>query len=357
MSSHVTATTPPSRARDSMKSTWRLSDKKTWAPHNWILHLLQIHPTKIGKPIPVHAKDDPMPYLPHSQTHLWVLTHALWPCILQQLYCWNYGKNLSPLWCFVLYTSAYHITGVQVLHMLTNAGHKYGFLDGDKHARDQVPDASVQSTVHSLILTALIRPLMAVMLTYKPSEQPISFSWWVVAEIGLYPIVLDFYFYWYHRTMHEVDGLWQFHRQHHLTKHPTPLLTLFADHEQEVFDIVIIPLLALTTMKIFGFPMGFYEFWICSSYIFFTELVGHSGLRILSRPPSTNTPFVSLIDAELLIEDHDLHHRKGYRKSSNYGKQTKIWDMVFGTTGPRYETLPSNFDFTTPVYLTYLPWQ
>jgi len=62
-----------------------------------------------------------------------------------------------------------------------------------------------------------------------------------------------------------------------------------------------------------------------------------------------------MLDAELLIEDHDMHHRKGYRKSSNYGKQTKLWDMIFGTVGTRDETLPSNFDFNTPVYLTYLP--
>jgi len=338
-----------------MKSTWREAKKSSWYPQNWILHILQVHPTKVGKPIPVFAKDAPMPYLPHWVTHLWVITHAIWPCILQQAYCWHYGKNLSPLWCFVLYTTAYHITGVQILHMLTNVGHKYGFLDGEKHSRDQVPDASVNSTVHSLILTALLRPLLAVMLTYKPSQQPIHTSWWIVAEIGMYSICLDFWFYWYHRTMHEVDGLWQFHRTHHLTKHPTPLLTLFADHEQEAFDIVVIPLLAYTTMKIFGFPMGFYEFWFCQSYVVFTELVGHSGARILSRPPSTNTPFLWMIDAELLIEDHDMHHRKGYRKSSNYGKQTKIWDMIFGTVGPREETLPSNFDFNTPVYLTYLP--
>jgi hypothetical protein len=32
--------------------------------------------------------------------------------------------------------------------------------------------------------------------------------------------------------------LWKYHRTHHLTKHPNPLLTLYADTEQEFFDIL-----------------------------------------------------------------------------------------------------------------------
>jgi len=336
-----------------MKSTWRTADKSSWLPHHWILELLQIHPTDYNQKIPVFKKTDPLPVLPHSESHKWVLTHALIPLVLQQIYCWYTGHNLSPFLAFLLYTTSYHANGILEFHMLRKLVHKYGTLDGDKHERDQVPDASVTNTVHSLIATALIRPAMAVMLTYKTSQQPINLSPWIVVEIGFYGVILDFFFYWYHRTMHEVDGLWQYHRTHHLTKHPTPLLTLMADHEQEVFDIAIIPLLTFLTMKLIGFPMGFYEFWICQQYVVFSELVGHSGVRIYSRPPSTNTPIMKLFEAELLIEDHDLHHRQGYRKSMNYGKQTKLWDIVFGTTGPRYETLPEHFDWNNKVRLTY----
>jgi len=40
------------------------------------------------------------------------------------------------------------------------------------------------------------------------------------------------------------------------------MLTLYADWEQEVFDIVGIPLLACLSLKAMGLPMGFYEWWL-----------------------------------------------------------------------------------------------
>lgn len=39
---------------------------------------------------------------------------------------------------------------------------------------------------------------------------------------------------------------------------------------------------------------------------------------------------------ELVVEDHDLHHRYG-RGGKNYGKQTRIWDVLFSTVAPREE--------------------
>lgn len=72
--------------------------------------------------------------------------------------------------------------------------------------------------------------------------------------------------------MHDIDTLWKYHRTHHLTKHPNPLLTLFADTEQEIFNIAVIPLLAWGSMKLVGFPMGFYDWWICHQYAVWTEI-------------------------------------------------------------------------------------
>lgn len=48
---------------------------------------------------------------------------------------------------------------------------------------------------------------------------------------------------------------------------------------------------------------------------------------------------------EIAIEDHDLHHRHGWQRSYNYGKQSRLWDSLFGTTGDRYETCESNIDW------------
>ncbi|KAJ5356792.1 hypothetical protein N7517_011401 [Penicillium concentricum] len=72
-----------------------------------------------------------------------------------------------------------------------------------------------------------------VWLTYDANKAPASLSWaWLPVEASLYGIILDFWFYWYHRVMHDVNGLWKFHRTNHLTKHPNPLLIIYADSEQ-----------------------------------------------------------------------------------------------------------------------------
>ncbi|CAK3909192.1 fatty acid hydroxylase vlmA-like [Lecanosticta acicola] len=341
--------------QESMKSTWRTGDRKEWTRHHWTMEKFNLHPTDLDRPVPVHQKTDKVPYLPTLQCHVWVLAHAVWPMLLHQAYASLSGRNLPWYATFILYTLAFKINAVHELHMLRNLGMRYGFLDGDKHERDQVPDATVAKTFRALTNTSTFRPLMAVILAYRSADLPSSTSWWLPVELGLYGIVLDFWFYWYHRCMHEFDGLWKYHRTHHLTKHPTPLLTIYADVEQEIFDIAVIPLMTWLTLKAMGFPMGFYDWWICHQYIVFTELFGHSGVRLLTYPPSTNSLFLRLFDAELITEDHDLHHRKGYRKSHNYGKQTLLWDRVFGTVHERIESTPENIDYENPATLEFFP--
>ena len=60
-------------------------------------------------------------------------------------------------------------------------------------------------------------------------------------------------------------------------------------------------------------------------------------------------------DAELVIEDHDMHHRRGWKNSFNYGKQTRIWDRVFGTCAPRIESVKENVDYSHPVVFPLFP--
>lgn len=350
----VSSTTVQRNPKDSMKTTWRTADRKTWNRHHWMTHILGINAFDLDRHMPTHDKTDRMSYLPHWESHVWVLVHAMWPVVLHQLYYMYTGTNLSHLSVFLLYTAAFKVNGIHEFRMLKNLTHVHGTLDGDKHIRDQVPDHSVDKVFRALVCTSTLRPMMSTFLAYRTADAPTSMSWWWIVEIGAYPIILDFWFYWYHRCMHDFDGLWKFHRTHHLTKHPSPLLTLYADNEQEFFDIIVIPLLAYTTMKLMGFPMGFYEWWLCHQYVVFTELFGHSGVRCLVTPPTTATPLLRFFNAELVTEDHDLHHRKGWKKSHNYGKQTLLWDRLFNTTFERYETIPANIDYNSPAHLQWL---
>lgn len=328
-----------------MKSTWR-GDKTQWGfAHNFLNFLDAFH-TVDGKDVPIHAKTDKLPYLTEWSCHLWILAHAAWPMLLQQVFIWTTGRDLHPIGAYLLYTVAMQVNSIHEVKILRRLGYRYGYLDGDKHARDEVPDVGVGKTLASLELTTSIRPMLALVFAWR-SKGALQLSWWLPVELALYSVVLDGFFYLYHRSCHELDNLWQYHRTHHLTKHPNPLLSSYADHEQEFLEIALIPLLSWAVLKyVFQLPMGFHDWWICHEYIIFAEAFGHSGLRIYSTTPGTASPFLKAIGAELVIEDHDLHHRKGWRKSQNYGKQTRFWDKLFGTCGKRIEVTPETVDMS-----------
>ncbi|KHN99688.1 Fatty acid hydroxylase [Metarhizium album ARSEF 1941] len=332
--------------KDSMKSTWRRSPRSEWTIYHRLIERLDIHHAYLDKPVPVHSKDDPVPYLPEWQVHRWILIHAAVPLAIHQAVVHFTGRNLSVIGAFALYHVFFSLNGIREMRLLRHLGHTYGFLDGDKHERDGVPDVGVKKVFMSIFSASNIRPMLVVMLAYRKSQLPSSMSWaWLPVEIALYGLAVDFWFYWYHRLMHDVGSLWQFHRTHHLTKHPNPLLSLYADGVQEMFDTIVIPLLAFYTMrKGFGLPMGFYELWICHQYLLFTEVMGHSGLRIYATAPTPLSWLYRWLGVEGIIEDHDLHHRNGWKSSFNYGKHSRIWDTIFGTTTDRVECQAGNID-------------
>ncbi|KAJ5281876.1 hypothetical protein N7478_007248 [Penicillium angulare] len=340
--------------QDSMVSTWR-QDRSQWNFWHWMIEILGLHLIDLDKNVPIFSKKDKIPAIREWTVHLWILSHAIIPLGLHHLYVRYTGHNLSLLGAFALYSTAFKASGIHEMHIMRRLGQVYGFLDGDKHPRDDIPDVGVGKVLRELISTSSLRMIMSIYLTYQPDETPSSLQWkWLPLEIGMYSITVDFWFYWYHRLMHSVGPLWKFHRRHHLTKHPNPLLSAYADHEQEFMDITGIPLLAYTTLKFMGLPMGFYEWWICFQYIAFSEFIGHSGLRLHGGAPSTFNWILEFFDAELVIEDHDLHHRYGWRKSHNYGKQTRLWDRIFGTCHERIESVKENVDYTNLVTMPLL---
>jgi sterol desaturase/sphingolipid hydroxylase (fatty acid hydroxylase superfamily) len=340
---------------DNMKSTWRTWDRDQWGiPHKIFGHADVFH-VELDRDVPIHSKQDKVPYVSDWSLNRWVLTNAGLPLAIHQLITYFTGYNFHPVVAFFFYYYASRVFTSRELQHLRELGHIYGFLDGDKHERDGVPDVGVSKALRGVVLAGLVRPIMTTWLTYHADQAPASLNWaWLPIEASLYGIILDFWFYWYHRLMHDVNGLWKFHRTHHLTKHPNPLLTIYADSEQEFFDIAGIPLMTWLTMKLMGMPMGFYEWHVCQMYVLYAELAGHSGLRVQASPPNPLTWLMRMFDAELVIEDHDLHHRHGWRKSYNYGKQTRVWDRVFGTCSSRIESVEANIDYDNPVVFPIL---
>ncbi len=135
--------------------------------------------------------------------------------------------------------------------------------------------------------------------------------------------------------MHQIPKLWQFHQKHHYTRYPSSLLSAYADTIQEVLDSLI--QLIFTNLLLQRW-YNFTEFFICSMCLVLAESGGHSGLRAYSTSVM-NGWLLRLFNLELSIEDHDLHHRVGWRHlGKNMGKQTKMFDIWFGTAKPRIES-------------------
>ncbi|KAJ2974840.1 hypothetical protein NQ176_g5842 [Zarea fungicola] len=246
---HTIATTNVGRnPKDSIKSTWQGGDKKEWTIFHWFFELLAIHPVDLSKPVPVFEKTDKIPNSNLWPVHRWILAYASVPMLIHYLYSSYTGENLTMGCALFLYGAWLNVTAIREIQVIRKLGHIYGYLDGDKHARDGVPDIRVREVVTSLIMTSTTRPAMAIFMAWEPTKTPESlFGWnlvWLFIELTMYPIMVDFWFYWYHRAMHDIPWLWQFHRTHHLTKHPNTLLSLYADGWQELFDIAVIPVLA-----------------------------------------------------------------------------------------------------------------
>ncbi|OAQ97351.1 hypothetical protein LLEC1_03415 [Akanthomyces lecanii] len=304
----TTTTTTQRNPKDSIKSTWRLDPNKDgWTMAHHFFGILDIHQSDLNIPVPVHQKSEPVPYLPNWQMNTFVIFWGALPLIGHQVLHNLTGWNMHIAVAYAYYGIAISAFGIHELRML--------------------------------------RPVL-ILLSYRSNLAPNSMNLYLLPlQAALYPIVTDFWFYWYHRLMHDVPFLWKFHRTHHLTKHPNALLSIFADTEQEIFDIAVIPFLAFFTMKVIGLELGFYSFWMCHMYVWFTELLGHSGLRIHLYAASPISGLLSKLGMELALEDHDLHHRTGWKSSHNYGKQSRVWDTVFGTCTGRIECSEQNVNY------------
>ncbi|CEJ94898.1 hypothetical protein VHEMI10405 [[Torrubiella] hemipterigena] len=345
-------------SKDSMKSTWRTGDRKSWSWAHWGFELVNAHPKDPNKSIPVFKKSTNIPHLSQRSSQIFIWVYAALPMILHELYTKATGWTLHPLAAFFLYTAGMHTMLLALVHSLRRLVHSYGFFDSEVvPERADIPDVGVAKVALSAFKTLDFRLAIAVLLTYNVADDPIILLTdtnrflMALVKLGTYSIMLDMWYYTYHRSMHDISWLWKYHRTHHLAKHPTMLMTGYADLEQEIFDIFIVPLLTFATLYFMGLPLSFCEWYTCNMYILYGEIWGHSGIRLHACAPNPFHVILEAMGADLPHEDHDLHHRKGYRSSGNYGKQTRVWDRLFGTSWERIETHRSNVDYANMVIM------
>lgn len=286
-------------------------------------------PVKTGK-VPIY----------HELTQcLHIYPAAVIPLVIRAVYQSRYGENPSPflMWSILALTAL--MFGLSMIHRLNRMTLKYGYFDGAV-LRDTVPKQDIMKVLVEVLGGVTLRPLFIVFLTYKQNQESTTLTPWLPLQLFFFTLIEDFYYYWLHRMCHEVSTMWQFHRMHHTTKHPTQLLLGYADEIQEIFDLVIVPVMAWLT-----YPIDFDSLSIWFFIHLSIQLHGHSGIRIYHGTVLTGI-FLRPIGLELISEDHDIHHRFGWRNSCNYGKQSNVWDTLFGTRGERIECKYENVDFS-----------
>ena len=270
---------------------------------------------------------------------LWLLI-AIPPALLIQS-AWyyfvpedKYYHTWHPMFAIVYYSLAFFIYTTFLVHRIHYYMDYYGTFDEDKRPRDYVSDMLVSRLVISVLIYMVVRTGCGLVLGgYDRNQPPVlgqTISWFVLFKIALWLIVLDFVFYCYHRACHDVPFLWKIHSLHHCTKHPTPIQSILAGNIQEVIEVFLIPVIASLVI-----PLTTHEFWIAQCILIFIEATGHSGIRAY-WPHVLLYEVLKPFHMELIIEDHDLHHRLG-KSGKNYGKQTRIFDQLFGTVSHRVE--------------------
>ncbi|KAE8211723.1 hypothetical protein CF319_g4979 [Tilletia indica] len=280
-------------------------------------------------------KRGPPPVQPTLPENVFIiLTGAIAPTIH---FVWNklFPDRLMH-WApaFVVYHLSFIVFAQLLIRRLHAKMDEFGVFDEQNRGRDMVDDQHVNRLGRSIFIYTALRTVQPFIAKWRGDmANPFDgLSVWTPVKIAVWEIALDYWFYLYHRSTHEFDSLWWVHRQHHATKHPTPILSILADDVQECIEILIVPVLATICAPRLNFP----EFHYAIMYTLYVEALGHSGIRAVWQHPLLG-PILKPFGMELAVEDHDLHHRFG-RSGKNYGKQTRVWDRIFGTIGERIET-------------------
>lgn len=161
----------------------------------------------------------------------------------------------------------------------------------------------------------------------KTSSEPAS--WYVITyEFILYFFIFDLYFYAAHRLIH-IEPLYKWiHKTHHFSLSPNPLSSSSMTPVEGIIEGLIIPIF-LTV-----FTVHEESTYLIIPFATIMGLYVHCGYEFVPRWWYRN-PLTSWFITPMF---HDQHHQYF---TCNYGGYTTIWDKVFGTVRPRFE---SDFD-------------
>lgn len=212
------------------------------------------------------------------------------------------------------------------------AGVLTGYFDARKIQSKGVDWKQLRREILLAILTVgVVGSLITVFTDMLQSWGWITFktepaAWWVITfEYLLYWFYFDAFFYWVHRLIH-IEPLYRWiHKTHHLSTKPNMLTSLSNNPLEPAISGLGVPLFFTLftvheTTRLFIVPtaliMGFYV---------------HSGYELMPKWWNKNIFTKWFVTATF----HDQHHKYF---TGNYGAYMTIWDRLFGTVRPKYDT-------------------
>jgi len=143
--------------------------------------------------------------------------------------------------------------------------------------------------------------------------------WWAwLLQIGVFIVMYDFGYYWFHRCQHNWSWFWCHHKLHHTDEHMNAT-TSFRHHWMEnVYRIpfIMIPMALLISIDS-AMPIIFYDLLLV--WAIFTHL--NLKLELGPLTPIFAGPQV-----------HRIHHSKlPQHQDRNFAAYFPIWDILFGT--------------------------
>lgn len=170
-------------------------------------------------------------------------------------------------------------------------------------------------------LTVLVVRAGFTKMYYSLDEYP---RWWWWVSIVLTIFLHDTWFYWTHRLMHHPKLFRAMHRDHHLSKNPTPWAAFSFSPLEALVQAMIFPL------TVFLFPIHPLAFGIFMMWQMIFNVIGHTGYEY-NPPAFMKSPIRFFINTPT---NHIMHHEfiRG-----NYGLYFNFWDRIMKTNHPDYE--------------------
>jgi sterol desaturase/sphingolipid hydroxylase (fatty acid hydroxylase superfamily) len=148
-----------------------------------------------------------------------------------------------------------------------------------------------------------------------------SLPWWnILIQCVFLSLIDDFYFYFYHRTLHR--NMWLFrkiHKIHHKAHSPLPIEYIYV-HPLEWFIGAAGLVIGYLLLFFITGSLNCYVFLLYLTFRTVHELDIHSGI---------NSFFANYIPFFASAEHHDLHHAKP--TLGNYASTYLFWDKCLGT--------------------------